>query len=222
MPKGGVRACRRVMLFASKGGMGKTTIASNLLVSAAQDGFKSIGVDFDGQKSLMSWFDARGQHPSAAEMVAVDVGPAPLDEWEMVLDQTGRNYDLAIFDMPPGIDPNLQALLASLAPRMDLIIIPTPPERPSYGKVVDFMGQFRKSGLKSIWVLNKVVKNRNSLREARAELTEHGPVCPVEITMRDEVWRAFDVGSAVSELGDAASHAEMQGVWKFARGCLSC
>ncbi len=222
MPKGESRGCRRVMLFASKGGMGKSTIASNLLVAAAQDGFKAVGVDFDGQKSLTSWFEARGQHPSVSEMASVDVGPAPLDEWEMVFDQTDRDYDLAVFDMPPGIDANLAALLASLAPRMDLIIIPTPPERPSYGKVIEFMSQFRKSGLKTIWVLNKVVKNRNSLREARAELTEHGPVCPVEITMRDEVWRAFDAGCAVAELGDAAGLAEMQGVWKFARGCLSC
>jgi len=210
------------MLFASKGGMGKTTIASNLLVSAAQDGFKVIGVDFDGQKSLTSWFEARAQHPSTVDMAQVDVGSAQLDDWEAVLDQTERDYDLAVFDMPPGIDPNMQAVLASLAPRMDLIIIPTPPERPSYGKVLDFMGQFRKSGLKSIWVLNKVVKNRTSLREARAELTEYGPLCPVEITMRDEVWRAFDAGAAIAELGDAAGLAEMDGVWKFARGCLSC
>lgn len=222
MPKGDARTCRRVMLFASKGGMGKTTVASNLLVSAAQDGFRAIGVDFDGQKSLTTWFEARAQHPSAAEMAQLDVGPAPLDEWEAVLDQTERDYDLAVFDMPPGIDPNLQAVLASLAPRMDLIIIPTPPERPSYGKVLDFMAQFRKTGLKSIWLLNKVVKNRTSLRDARAELAEHGPLCPVEITMRDEVWRAFDAGSAVAELGDAAGLAEMDGVWKFTRGCLSC
>jgi hypothetical protein len=67
-----------------------------------------------------------------------------------------------------------------------------------------------------------VIKGRISTRESRADLVEYGPVCPIEITQRDEVWRAFLAGSAVSELSDAAGVAEMQGLWKFIRGCLSC
>ena len=50
---GRVERCRRVMVFASKGGVGKTTVASNLLVSAALDGIEAIGVDFDGQRHLI-------------------------------------------------------------------------------------------------------------------------------------------------------------------------
>ena len=216
---GRVEQCRRVMVFASKGGVGKTTVASNLLVSAALDGIEAIGVDFDGQRHLSRWFSKREQHPAYSQMAVFSVGDAPLNEWQEVLTQT-TGSDLAVFDMPPGIEGDTASILSALAPKMDLILIPTLPEEPSYSLVTDFMASFQKQRLRALFVLNRVIRGRNSLREAKTDLGRHGPVCPVEITMRDEIWRAFKEGTAAAEIGDSPAQTEFHALWLHVQAAL--
>lgn len=206
-----------MMVFAAKGGVGKSTLASNLLVAAAQDNRRTIGVDFDGQESLARWFEDRGKSALSAKLVSFDVASAALEDWEDVLNQTA-SFDIAIFDMPPGVDKNTSALISLMAPKMDLILIPTEPLEPSYRMVVGFMDVFRQRSIRAIFVLNKIIKGRNTVREAREALRAHGPVCPGEITMRDEVHRAFSLGIAVVEIGDTAGGGEMRAVWDFVAG----
>lgn len=217
MPEQSEKRCRRVMIFAPKGGMGKTTLTANLLVAAAQTGQTVVGVDFDGQKSLMEWFDLREKHDAYSEMVSFSVGDAPLEEWEEVLQQTG-DVEYCFFDMPPGVTKTTIEIMAALAPRMDLILIPTLPEAPSYTKVVGFMDEFRRAGLKAYFVINKVVKGRENLRRARDDLQEHGPICAIEITMLKDVLRAAEEGCGIAEIDGAKGADEFRALWKFVKG----
>jgi chromosome partitioning protein len=214
------RSCLRIMVFAQKGGMGKSTVASNLLVAAAGDGLRAVGLDFDGQGSLWDWYVQRGQHPLVQRLASLDVGRIALADWTDAFAQSNA-HDVAVLDLPPGVDRETAGVVSSLAPRVDLIVIPSLMEEPSYRKVVGFMDAFRAKGLPALFVLNRVEKNQIALREAREALGRHGPVCPVEITKRAEVFRAFEQGLAVVEIDDAPAAVEMRALWKHVRSAAA-
>lgn len=200
------------MIFSPKGGVGKSTIASNLLVASASSGLRTVGLDFDGQHSLGGWFESRRQHPHFEHLVGLDFGALDLSDWHEGFSQT-EGHDVVILDMPPGVDPNSAATMAAMMSRIDLVVMPALMERPSYIKVIPFMEAFRQKGTRAMFVMNKVKKNQIALREAREELGSHGRISPSEITERNEVFRAFDVGLAISEMSDAAGYGEMRSLW---------
>src|SRR3712207_870957 len=55
----GRRAMRVLTILGRKGGVGKSTIASNMLVAAALDGIDGAGLDLDHQGSLARWAGKR-------------------------------------------------------------------------------------------------------------------------------------------------------------------
>src|SRR5688572_8494779 len=116
--------CRRVMVFGGKGGAGKTTVAANLMVAGAMAGLKVVGVDFDSQKSLWDWHKDRERHPRSSQLAQVDVGHAKLDDWQDAVEQT-TDYDLAMYDLPPGMDEAVIGSALSFAERMDLVLLPS-------------------------------------------------------------------------------------------------
>ena len=54
----------RILLLNSKGGCGKTTLATNLAAALARDGRETVLVDYDGQGSSTRWLNVRA--PQAA------------------------------------------------------------------------------------------------------------------------------------------------------------
>jgi chromosome partitioning protein len=206
--------CRRILVFGAKGGAGKTTIASNLLIAGAMSGLRCVAVDFDNQQSLWDWYEDRGKHAKTNNLVSVDVGRATLDDWSDVVAQT-LPYELAVFDLPPGMSERVVGAVMAFAEHVDLVVMPSNMEAPTYKKLVGFMDAFRQSQIRAVFVLNKVIRGRLALRDARRDLAAHGIVCPIDVGQRDEVFRAFDQGLAVVEIGDAASASELQGVWSF-------
>ena len=93
-----------------KGGVGKTTIATNLLIGFQQKG-KTILIDTDEQQSSMRWSKQRNDINS--EYIGSDL----LDR----LEQLDSEYDYILIDLA-GRDSSLfrEALLVA-----DLLIVPT-------------------------------------------------------------------------------------------------
>ena len=50
---------KTIVIAAQKGGAGKTTLARNLAVAAAQDGRDVLCLDLDPQGSLRAWWEGR-------------------------------------------------------------------------------------------------------------------------------------------------------------------
>ena len=88
-----------IVVAGNKGGCGKTTTASNLLVAARLAGVEAVGLDLDPQASLGTWAADRaklGQEPN------VQVTAGLLREWRKAV--TATPACLAVLDLAPGLD----------------------------------------------------------------------------------------------------------------------
>jgi chromosome partitioning protein len=95
---------RIIVLGGSKGGCGRSTIARNLLVLAAQSKIKCIGIDLDRQATLARWAERRERaRVSAPALTQVDVIQADLADWQSALAKC-VDRDLIVIDTAPGVE----------------------------------------------------------------------------------------------------------------------
>jgi chromosome partitioning protein len=99
-----------------KGGVGKTTLASNVAAAADLDGRRTLLLDLDPQGSALDWFAARGDSSRLGVVVAkVDVVLT-----RRAIDSLTAGYDFVVLDAPP----QLGDLTRSAAVAADLIVLP--------------------------------------------------------------------------------------------------
>lgn len=114
---------RRIIVVNSKGGCGKTTIATNLASLYAQNGFRTALYDYDPQGSSTAWLQARpAELPEIYGVAAFQRAGAGLTRsWQMrVPPETER----LIIDTPAGLDkPQLLEQLRGA----HMILVPVTP-----------------------------------------------------------------------------------------------
>src|SRR3954454_11327762 len=184
---------RLLTVLGPKGGVGKSTIASNLLVAARLQGIEAVGLDLDSQRSLAGWAETRaatGREP------ACTVAEGRVTSWRNAL----PDAELVIVDTPPGLEGEEHvAALRELALASDLVLVPALPKEPTYIKVRDIGAALVASGAELAFVLNEVDPRWKTTADARAYLREGGELCKVEIPPRQDVHRAMGAGCAVVE-----------------------
>ena len=109
---------RKILVASSKGGCGKTTIATNLAAHFAQDGRNTVLVDADRQGSSMHWAEKRAGLP--APVLAMSGLRA---EWR---EKIPADAQIVVIDGPAGIR---SGELAELAHDVDALLIPLLPSR---------------------------------------------------------------------------------------------
>ena len=203
---------RLLTILGPKGGVGKSTIATNMLVSARLDGIEAAGLDLDSQRSLAGWAETRAA--SGREPVCTVV-EGRVTDWNVAL----PDAELVVVDTPPGLESEEHvAALRELAMRSDLVLVPALPEGPSLTRLVTIPAELGTIGAAIVFVLNRVVKGRVRLPQARAFLAEHGELCPIEIPSREQVHWATDAGSTVAEEPGSGGREEMLALWGFVAG----
>jgi chromosome partitioning protein len=84
---------RHVMVMNSKGGCGKSTLATNIATYFAMEGYKVALADYDPQRSSLDWLALRPEDlPKITGIAAVDEGlrGAPRDTEVLVIDAPAR------------------------------------------------------------------------------------------------------------------------------------
>ena len=99
---------KKILVVNSKGGSGKTTIATNLAVAFANQGLKVSLLDCDRQASCLHWAEERNAQAPKVKTVAnyhsADKLTAQIDHEldhgtdVIVMDVTGRHTDAALFE----------------------------------------------------------------------------------------------------------------------------
>jgi len=109
-----------VVIGGIKGGSGKTTIATNLVVMRASTGKKVLLVDADEQKSASDWAEQRDSLGIASSWTTVQLSGASLNSQVLRL---SKHYDDIIIDVG-GRDTTSQRSALSIA---DMFLIPFKP-----------------------------------------------------------------------------------------------
>jgi len=145
---------RSIMVLNSKGGSGKSTIATSIASYYATQGKKVLLVDFDSQASSLGWLAARPSGRSS--ITGIDGASGHF--------RVPRNADYVVYDTPAAVHgPELSALLR----RAQSIIIPVLPSpidmraaTPFVQKVLD-NGRVARKEARVALIANRCRENYN-------------------------------------------------------------
>ncbi|MGA9421971.1 MAG: ParA family protein [Rhodanobacteraceae bacterium] len=169
----------RVLVASSKGGCGKTTIATNLAAHYALAGKKTVLVDADRQGSSQRWCEKR----------AAGVAPAVLPlsglrrDWHR---HVPEDSERVIIDSAAGVRAND---VADYLDHVDAILVPILPSTIDLEAAQPFLAEVtRLPGIKRGKVAIGLIANRlkpwtNVSQQALAEMRAHA--IPIEAELRD-------------------------------------
>jgi chromosome partitioning protein len=210
---------KTIVLAATKGGTGKTTLAFNIGIEAAKHGTVYLA-DLDPQKSLKNLCERRGQDEQG-KLIPDD--PLFLDNVETItgavtaLGRSGGRFsrDFLIVDTPGSFMKIIREAIGA-ADCIVLPVQPSPLDVAAQEDVARVIAELGKSD-KAIFVLNRVDARASSLtRETLLHLGKmipESPIRPVEVRQRTDFVRAASTGRTGAELNGEA-RAEIAELWK--------
>jgi chromosome partitioning protein len=198
---------KTIAFIAQKGGVGKTTLAVNLAVSA---GPKAALFDLDSQESAVIWADRRKAESPHVEFLTERRLPDGLKAAE------AQGFTLAIIDTPPAAGP--QAFTAAQA--ADLVLIPCRPSLVDLDAIRRTAQLIKSAGITAYVVFNAAPPGATTLLDdARAIVEATGLlVAPVVLRERSAFRAAWPLGKGVSETepeGKAAGEIAALKKWVF-------
>ncbi|BAU50108.1 cobyrinic acid a,c-diamide synthase [Sulfurifustis variabilis] len=143
---------RTIMLLNSKGGCGKSTLATNLAAHYATQNRSVVLADFDRQGSSLEWLAARPEGRPPIKGVAA---------WKEPL-RVPRNTDYVILDVPAGCHG---AQLTALVRRAQTLLIPVLPSPTDIRAAAHFIhelllvGKVVRKGSRVAVIANRVREN---------------------------------------------------------------
>lgn len=194
-------AMHRILICNSKGGSGKSTIATNLAGYFAHSGFSTALMDYDPQGSAMKWASQRPKdkpliHGVAAFKNRQDITRA----WQLNLPSKA---DWVIMDAPAGVSG---FRLADFVQRVDTVVIPVLPSPIDIHATTHFIkdlllvGKARHFGTNIAVLANRVKENTRIYKQLRSFLASLE--VPYVATFREsqDYIRAAEQGLSIHEL----------------------
>lgn len=201
----------KVIVFAAtKGGVGKTTLAYNIAVEAAKRSLVLIA-DLDPQKSLKELWQRRGELVNPRLLTSIDSVPQAVK----LLTQAGYQHEYLVIDTPGSLMPIIRDAVAAA----DLVVLPVQPSpldllaQEAVAQLVGAMGK------QTMFVLNRT--------ESRLGATEQyidylKPMTPLPVqTVANRVYysRAAVSGKAVGEMSKDAAK-EIKTLWRAIQAAM--
>lgn len=185
---------RKIMVLNSKGGCGKSTIATNLASYYAHyEQKKVVLVDFDPQGSSLDWLKARSPEQAKIEGINAVIDPI----------RYPKDTEIVIMDVPGRVEGSE---LASLVKRVETIIIPVLPSPIDIRAAANFIkelltnGRVSRKESKVAVIANRVRENTLSYHALNAFLKSLK--IPFVATLRDtqNYIHAEDQGVGIFEM----------------------
>lgn len=196
-----------VACISQKGGVGKTTIAINLAVAAAQDGKQAVLFDLDPQQSAARWSRLRQtDNPVILSAHAPNLA-------ELIEKARSGGADLVVIDTAPKSE-TASLTAAKLA---DLIIIPCQPSSLDIDAIGDTVQIARLAAKPAVIVLTNV-KAQSSLTDMAADaIAGYGlPVSSVRLGSRVAFIKSLAEGQGILEFDPASTSArEIKQLYKL-------
>jgi chromosome partitioning protein len=206
------RPTKVVTLAASKGGVGKTTIATALAVRAAKDSNRVALLDLDPQESMSAWWERRGK-PANPKLFEID---ATAEAIELLMSE---GWEWVFVDTPPArielIEPGIVAA--------DLVLIPCRPSALDIEQI-DIAIELCETHEKSFaFILNHAPSNWKLTKTSKIFLAKGGrTVLEHSLTFRQAYMAAMTVGKSGPEVeSDGRAHEEINQLWDATRAVLA-
>lgn len=115
-------AMQKIIVLNTKGGCGKTTIATSLAAHYAGQGFKTSLMDYDPQGSSMRWLSRRDEMlPKINGIAAFERSTRVTRSWQL---RVPTETERMIVDTPAGLDPQR---LTEITRQAHAVIVPVLP-----------------------------------------------------------------------------------------------
>lgn len=184
---------RRVMVLNSKGGCGKSTLATNLASYYANEGERVSLVDFDAQSSSLDWLAVRPES-------LVQIGACKAKGGELLLPH-GSGY--LIMDPPAGIHGKALKPYVKLAQSLIIPVLPSPMDMRATARFIEellLLGRVSAERTRIAVVANRVREHTLVYRSLERFLASLG--IPFLTSLRDSqnYIRAAEHGVGIFEL----------------------
>ena len=195
---------RHVMVMNSKGGCGKSTIATNVASYFASEGYKVALADYDPQRTSLDWLAMRPEDlPKITPVPAADEGlrGVPRDTEILVIDAPARTH---------GSEMN------ELVRRAETILIPVMPSPIDMKASVHFLGELLELGkvqraqARLAVVANRVRENTLLFEELDEYLTKLKVPYLGALRQSTNYLRAFQRGMGVFELPEYLARTDWE------------
>ena len=189
---------RSILVLNSKGGSGKTTIATNLASFYASIGKQVALVDLDSQESSISWLKARSSaKPPITGIKGYGV-------------KVKRGVDYKIIDAPAGLQGAALTKVLNMAESVIIPVLPSPIDMRAAGEFIKYKKTFKGSKEKSKIAL--VANRERDYTNIYWELDEflEGQKIPFLTMVRDSqnYIRGAEKGLGIYEMGPAMTEVD--------------
>ncbi|WP_417671851.1 AAA family ATPase [Roseibium sp.] len=199
---------RKILVVNSKGGCGKTTLATNIATFYANRGDDVALADADPQKSSRAWGKRRGK--DLAKVQALNWSTA-----ERIGEDKGKDLDAIVIDGPGGLRSELAKTLIAEATDIVVPVLPSAFDWDATVKFLDGISEIKRvrKGRADIHVVaNRVNRRSSQVVELEKLMAEKG--YPVLCRINDRVSYARDAadGAGIFDHTDKAS-SEIRAQW---------
>ena len=203
-------ATKIIVVAASKGGSGKTTVMTALGAQAALEGKVAL-IDVDPQESTVRFWELRGS-PDNPKFFQIRGGLAA------TLDRVrAEGFDYAFIDTPPALLPTIQSAV-HLADACLIVTQTTALDLEAIGPVVEMA---KKAEVPFAFVLNRVEPRWRLETDAAKYLKSDGRVLKELVTNRQSYASAPVAGRSGAEVGDKVAAEEIAALWKAVKRMMS-
>src|SRR6266516_1400949 len=197
------------LVINSKGGSGKTTIATNLASYFAASGVPTTVMDYDPQGSSMNWLRLRTQ--TGTRLHGANAAPQKNGRIRGVEMYVPADTQQLVIDAPAGASG---LLLQEMLYRADCIIIPVAPSAIDIHATANFVrdlllaGRVRARNIRLAVVANRVRSSMPVYQPLERFLNSLGLPFLTRISDSDVYVKAAEAGIGIFEMAPAATAAE--------------